>query len=358
MGFMDFFSSKQKQEVDMGPWRPQQPYILKGFEEAEKLLDEGGPQYFPGPTLAPRHPLITGSEDALMGYAGGDQFRQMMDKSYGATTDRLGGGYFGYSDIFNDPNVGDAYKQLVSGDSSPYTEAAARATREDMMEDYSGIGGPAQQIRESQIRYQPGGGSRGDLMNRRAQDELDENMRQITAGMYERSYGDAQNRMLAGVGQADAARRGMGSEDLSRYGTAMGYVPQQYEMEMGAYGVPGQVGYDRQAYDQATIDDQVKRFQYEQSLPYNTLDWYKSQTGGNYGQSGSTTSTSTPSPYSVGKQLFNDATGVISTGMGLFGGGGGVPSAGGGGGGAGSFGGVPYTKGLSLYNKPGGSYFG
>lgn len=361
MGFMDFFSGKDTQDVNVGPWGPQQGYILDVFRQAQDLQKQGGPQYFPGPTLSERNPLITQGEEGKLAYAGGDEFRNMMDKSYTGTTDRLGGGYFGYNDIFNDPNVGSAYKQALSGDPNPYTADAARAVRQDMMEDYSGIGGAAQQIRNAAIGSgQHGGGTRQQLMDRRGQDELNENMTNATAQMYNQNYNSAQDRMLAGMGIAENARQNIGREGLANYGTAMSYVPQQYNMEMGAQNVPIGVGTSRQAYDQATIDDARKRWEYEQQLPYANLDWYQGKVGGNYGQTGTTTTTSSPSPWSVGKELFNTGVGIASTIGGLAGGGmggmGGMSGMGGG------FGGVPFTDGLSLQSggpfAGSGSYFG
>lgn len=316
---MGLFSSKDKQVVNTGPWAPQQPFIIKGFQEARDWYDQGGPQFFPDQLTVDRNPLITGSEDAMMGYAGGDSFRNMMDQSYDTTTGNLGGGYFGYDDIFSDPNVGGAYAQALSGDPNPYTQEAAQAVRQDMAEDYSGVGGIGSQIRNAQVSSgQYGGGTRGDLMNRRAEDELDENMRNVTAQMYNQSYGDAQNRMLQGLSLAEGTRRGMGGEDLSRYATAMGYVPQQYEMEMGALGVPGQAGADRMAYDQQLLQDDITRWNYNQNLPLSNLQNYMGLVTGNYGTSGSTVNESRDSAYNIGKGVFNDAGGLISTGMGLY----------------------------------------
>lgn len=316
---MGIFSQSQKQASNTGPWAPQQPYIQKGFREASKWYDQGGPQFFPGQLTVDRNPLINQSEDAMMGYAGGSEFGNMMDQSYNATTGNLGGGYFGYDDIFNDPNVGGAYAQALSGDPNPYTADAAAAVRQDMSEDYWGTGGTAQQIRGSQIGSgQHGGSTRGDLMNRRGLDELDENQRNATAQMYNQSYGDAQNRMLQGLGLADQARRGMGAEDLSRYATAMGFVPQQYGMEMTSLGVPGQVGTDRMAYDQQRNLDEQQRWNYNQNLPLSNLQNYMGLITGNYGQSGNTTNESRNSAYNIGKGLFNDAGGLASMFAGLF----------------------------------------
>lgn len=43
------------QQTNMGPWKPQQPYLTKAFGEAESLYDNYSPEYFKAaPSLAPR----------------------------------------------------------------------------------------------------------------------------------------------------------------------------------------------------------------------------------------------------------------------------------------------------------------
>ncbi len=315
---MGIFSSKQKQAVNTGPWAPQQPYITKGFGEAENWYNSGGPQFFGGQQTVDRSPLINQSEDALMGYAGGDKLQGLLDQGHVATGEMLGGGTQGYGALFGDPFVGDAYQQSISGDPSPYIGEAARAVRDDMAEDYWGTGGTAPQIRSSQIGSgQYGGSTRGDLMNRRGLDELDENQRQATAGMYANAYENAQNRMLQGLGQAESARAGMGAEGINRYAQGMGQMPGLYGLQSDALRVPGQVGSERMAYDQQLIEDEKRKWNYEQNLPLSNLQNYMGLITGNYGTSGNTVNESRDSAYNIGKGLFNDATGVAAMGFGM-----------------------------------------
>ena len=314
---MGIFNNKQKSVNNTGPWAPQQRYITKGFGEAENWYDGGGPQYFGGQTLADRSPLINQSEDAMMGYAGGQEFSDMMDRSYGATAGMLDGGNQGYGALFGDPNVGDAYTQAISGDINPYAKNAADAADQEMMESYSGMGGAASQIRNAAIGSgQHGGGTRQQLMDQTAQDNLQENMLNSRYGMYANASENAQNRMLQGLGQAESARAGMGAEGINRYSSAMNYLPQQYNMEINAMGVPGQVGQSRQGYDQAQIDDERARWDYEQNLPLSNLQNYMGVITGNYGSQGNTVNESRDSGYNIGKGVFNDTLGTTALAFG------------------------------------------
>jgi hypothetical protein len=331
MGLMDMFGDKTEssqsttQNVDMGPWSRQQPFIDKGFRAADRWLKSGGPQFYNNQLTADRNPLINQSEDSLMGYFGGSGVQNLLGTGQGAMQGMLGQGPQGYGAIMSDPNVGGAYQQMLSGNPNPYTADAARSVRNDMMEDYSAVGGPASQIRNAQISSgQHGGSTRGDLMNRRGQDELDENMRQTTANMYQSAHENAQNRTLQGLGLAERARSGMGNEAINRFGAGMSQMPTLFNMQQTALGMPGRVGQARQAYDQQLIDDDREKWDFNQNSRLNNLKNYMGLIGGNYGQSGTTTNSaigdrqSRGSNYDIGKGLFNDAGALASIGMGLF----------------------------------------
>lgn len=49
---MGFFTP-DKQNVNQGPWKGQQPYLKAGFKQAWKQFNQAGPKYFPGSTVAP-----------------------------------------------------------------------------------------------------------------------------------------------------------------------------------------------------------------------------------------------------------------------------------------------------------------
>lgn len=51
------------------PWTAQQPYLRRGFAEAEGLLDQGPQTYYPGQTVADTDPVTTQGQDAMLGGA-------------------------------------------------------------------------------------------------------------------------------------------------------------------------------------------------------------------------------------------------------------------------------------------------
>lgn len=46
-------TSQQTSTQNSSPWSSQQPYLEKGFSDAQKIYDKSGPSYFPGSTVTP-----------------------------------------------------------------------------------------------------------------------------------------------------------------------------------------------------------------------------------------------------------------------------------------------------------------
>src|SRR3990167_4172246 len=46
-------SSKEIQQTSQGPWLQQQPYLVRGFTEAQKNFESSKPSYYPGSTVVP-----------------------------------------------------------------------------------------------------------------------------------------------------------------------------------------------------------------------------------------------------------------------------------------------------------------
>lgn len=47
------------------PWGPQQPYLQQGYQRASDLMNSGGPQYYPGQTLADRSGFQMDAQNAI-----------------------------------------------------------------------------------------------------------------------------------------------------------------------------------------------------------------------------------------------------------------------------------------------------
>ena len=97
-------------------------------------------------------------------------------------------------------------------------------------------------------------------------------------------------------------------QERDRQLTAAGGAP---AMAAADYTDPTQllnIGGQQQQQNQAQLSDQVNRFNFDQNRPWNNLARYQSMIQGNYGQQGTTTSTST-TPY------FTNPTGNILGGI-------------------------------------------
>ncbi len=311
--FDDFFSSKDQAVSSTGPWLPQQPFIKKGFRRANKWYKSGGPQFYEGDLTVDRNPLELSSENALMDYAGGDKIQGLLDSGHQATGDMLGGGYFGYAPLLDDPNVGSAYQRMLSGDpfQNPYLKQTADAADADMMESFNRNVRPA--ISDNMVfSGQHGGSSRGDLMNQRAIDDLTENMSQNRTNLYGRAYNDALNRQGQGLSLAEGARSGIGRENINRYGQGMSQMPNLYDLQKDTLGLPGRVGLTRRDYDQQLRDDDIERWNYNQNLPLSNLQNYMNLISGNYGSQTNQSRESRDSDYDITKGLISDVGGIAS----------------------------------------------
>jgi hypothetical protein len=135
-------------------------------------------------------------------------------------------------------------------------------------------------IRESLTRYQPGGSSRGDLVQNKAiADAVSKGMTMPMAQMYSDAYSQAQGQRFPAaamqLGQREAGMRG--------YPSIMG-------APLGMYGAAADVGAQRQAESQRTLDAAMGRYDYDAQKDYNALNQYMNTIAGNYG--GTTTQTS------------------------------------------------------------------
>ncbi len=243
------------------PWPGQIPYLTGGtasngspiqgvMQSAASLYNAGGPQYFPGQTYAGP----TGAQTAAIG-----------------ATENLG----------------------LNG--SPITGAAQRSTM--------GILDPS--FRTSN----PGNAIYSDLANGAdTQAAINSAVQQATPGLLDTfTQGNrlnspaAANYVAQGVTTAAAPYVLQGKEAAAQglsqnYSTAAGQQntaallsPSVQNMSytdlQNAYGA----GQTQQALGQQSINDQIARWNYQQTEPYNLLNWYGGAVGGNYGSTATLT---------------------------------------------------------------------
>ena len=248
-------SSETNQNQTQTPW--QQPFYQQMLGQAQNLYQNGMPQHYGGPTVAGMNPAQMESMNLASNWVTG-----------------------GAQDMMNNQNQ--QYQQMMSGrvntgEGSPYGDMmnAYKSQAMDSANDMMG------QLRSNQVMMgQPGGSSRGDLLNNRVIDEANKQVTNAGAQMYNNAYNQAQNTQNNALGQ---------------YGSIMN-MP--LSMSNSLYN---QVGLPQQQLNQSIMNDAKGRYDFNSMSPYRNLDYYRNMISGNMGSntntvgstSGSSSSTTT-----------------------------------------------------------------
>ena len=258
---------------ETSPWKAQRGYLEKGFGQAEQMYDRGLPAYYPGETTAGFDPAQKYAQTEILDYAGGPRTAAMQAGAENALLGAMAG---------QTPFSGGQMKDLIAGDvrtgaGTPYT-AMEDALTSGVIGNLQGNVLPG--IRESLVRYQPGGSSRGDLVQNKAISEaVSKGMTMPMAQMYSDAYG-----------QAQADRFGAADMQLGQRESGMRGYPSIMGAPLGMYGAAADVGAQRQAESQRSLDAAMGRYDYDANKDYNALNQYMNTIAGNYG--GTTTQTS------------------------------------------------------------------
>ena len=231
------------------PW--QQEYYKRMLAQAENLYNQGMPDYYSGPTVAGFTPAQMESMNLTSNYVTG-----------------------GAQDMMNNQNQ--IYRQMMSGRvdtgaGTPYGDMADAYKRQAVSQAQDAMA----ELRTGQVAYQPGGSSRAELLNERVMEDTNQGISDNLASMYGNAYDQAQQKQVQALGQ---------------YGSIMN-MP--LEMSKQLYN---RVGLPQQTLNQALMDDQKKRYDYNAMMPYNNLAQFQSFISGNYGGQNMGTSTSTARP--------------------------------------------------------------
>ena len=251
------------------PWAPQQPHLKFGFEEARRLYEGGGPQYYPGATfteMAPQQELALNLMEnrALMGSpvqaAGQQEF-----------LNTLGGAY---------TTQGNPYLGMM-------TERIANQVQPQVQSRFAaaGRGGSGAESSEAQ-----------------------------------RILADA----IAPLAYQDYA-----TERGRQFGAAQ-MAPQYAQADYADFGRLADVGAQRRAQEGMRLQDAIARFNYGQNLPQQQLGQFMGNISGNYGGTQTTAGTQFI-PTQQRASPFQTLLGAGMLGASLFGpfsfGGGGLPAA-------------------------------
>ena len=219
------------------PWAEQIPYLTAGFDQAKNIYNMGTPNYYPGETVAGFDPAQKAAQQATLGYTMGPRAASQQMAAEGSLIQGLSGQI--------DPN---AYNPM------------ANALTQQVMGNLKGNILPG--LRQQTMTYQPGVGSRGNLVQNKAiANAVQQGLTKPMADLYTNAYNQAQQRAV----QSGQLYPSIMSAPLSMYGAMSG------------------VGQQRQGMRQRQMDADMARYQYEATAPQQALANYMKSISGDYG---------------------------------------------------------------------------
>jgi hypothetical protein len=225
------------------------PYIGTGLGQAGQLLASGGPQYYPGSTVADLNPVQEQAFGGIQNLAGGTPG---LTAANSFDTSLLGGQL--------NPEMQQAAATLgglQTGASDPYLDGTFQQAANQVQQQY-----------ESEF----GQDGRNVEASAPMQMEADDNLaNQIYGGAYQ----DSQNRAL----QAAQSEGSLGLGDLSAQLQGLGGAESLFNTGLGGYAALGGVGDQIQNQAQNLIDANQNEFNYYQNLPWQNLGQYANLLG-------------------------------------------------------------------------------
>lgn len=303
------------------PWEKQEPYLEEGMKRGLSMLRGGDftPEFYGAPgtqeggaaTIGQVAPGVAGfapqqqaAMDAITQYTMGSRPRAMMSAAEQAMLGGAGApGLLPYAqsamsqgNIMGQPQTQagyaamtpfseDQYGGLLAGnvDTTQFGDVADAYRREAM--------GQLQEemlpgIRSKMVGFQPGGGTRGDLLQAKA---LSSASQRASDNIAKAMFGAQQQ---AEAMRLPAAQMGLGAQQFGMgYGmqgmegtrAGLGMYPSLMSAPLGMYGAAQGIGAQQQALNQAAIDRDIARYEYQSQLPAQGLGQYLSSVQGDYG---------------------------------------------------------------------------
>ena len=218
------------------PWSALQPYLTSGFQRADNLYAQGGPQYYGDSTVTP---FGTDTTAAM------DMFRNTAMQGSGVPQAATG-----------------QLQSTLQGDylnSNPYLDAMYNSAAERLTENYQEAVAPSVGARfDSAGRY--GSGLYENALEN-SQQSLGDSLAMLAGNVYGQDYQNERTNQIRAAGLAPSV-------------SPLGYYDASQLLNIGELQ-------DQKA--QQFLSDDVNRFNFNQNRPYDNLGRYMGYLGGNYG---------------------------------------------------------------------------
>ena len=277
-----------------GPWEAQKAPLKRGMARAESLYQAGPAPYFPGKTLADFDPAQQAAQAATMGYALGPRpaaQQALAERQMGRTYDwaekmpemaAQGLGAVG-------PDLQSMMGGAVdTGAGTPYGDMANAYKQQVISQLTDPTTGALPQIRSGLVNYgQAGGSTRGDILQKAAIEKAaTEGLAMPLSQMYGQAYQQAQAGRLPAAQAIQQGYGGIGSAYGQAAQTGLAGM-QQYPGIMAAplsmYQAMGDVGAQRRALAQESINQAMTKYDYGANAPQVALQNFMAGISGEYG---------------------------------------------------------------------------
>jgi len=310
------------------PWEQQKPYLERGFEYTQDLYRSGAlnPAYYGGQTVAGFTPAQQAAQAATLRYATDPQTEAFMGAAQGGlgTTLGYGAGAMGYGagaaqpltqaqyggmTPFTGAQYGDLLSGTVDTDTGPFKDVADVYGRQAMAQ-LTGEILPG--IRQQMVQTQPGGGTRGDIVQANAiaaaQQQVSDKIAQEGFGAYQQAQAQRLPAAQMGLGAQQQAM-GYGMQGAGAMQGALSQYPSILGAPLAMTGAAGQVGAQQRAMDQQLLDADRAKYAYDAQRAQLGLQNYMAGISGEYGGTSTGTGPGGPSPIATALAAAGMATG-------------------------------------------------
>lgn len=218
------------------PWSAVQPYLKSGFNRANSLYQQGGPQYYPGQTVAPFGQDTNQALNMFRGTAG------QGTPVPGAATDQIA--------------------QTLQGDylnSNPYLDAMYNNAAQRVTENYQEAVAPSIGAQFDSAGRYGSGMYQNALQN--SQQQLGDSLGLMASNLYGGNYENERNRQMQAASMAPSI-------------APLPYYDASQLLKVGEMS---------DAKTQQGMTDQFNRYMFNQERPYDNLARYMGSISGNYG---------------------------------------------------------------------------
>ena len=298
-----------------GPWEAQAAPLKRGMARAESLYQAGPAPYFPGKTLADFDPAQQAAQAATLGYAQGPRpaaQQAMAEQQLGRTYDWAARmpemAQQGLRAV--GPDLQGMMGGEVDYETGPF-DRMADAYRQQVESQLTGTGGALANIRSGLVNYgQAGGSTLGDILQKEAIEKaVTEGLAMPLAQQYGQAYQQGQAGRLPAAQAIQQGYGGIGSAYGQAAQTGLAGM-QQYPGIMAAplsmYGAMGDVGAQRRAMAQESINQAMTKYDYGANAGQTALQNFMAGISGEYGG----VSKQTPSALQSMGQLGSFMTGM------------------------------------------------